>query len=323
VQRIAAALRAPLVLLARPLNGAAVVLDDTDTGALRLRRAIAALLLLFGVLVVGRALTAGELPSFAELLIVMLAVALFLNRGGRFVRDWLPVFGGGLAYVVSAGVAHKFALSVHYTPQIEAERALFGGGLPTVWLQTHLYDGATGFLEVASAIVYVSHFIAPIVLAFLMWTFWSRRGFAQLFFGLLLVTVLGEITFVLAPTAPPWLAAQEGLIPPVHDVIKQALFDLGMTPIAEEFHSSSYNTVAAIPSLHVAWPLIALFVVLDQGLPRWVAAFQASFLVAVVLAIVYTGEHYVVDALVGAVYAVVAWLIVRRVLGTPAQADGR
>ena len=329
MERVAAVFRAPLVLLLRPLTGAAVVLDDSrdrSVGALRLRRAVASLLLAFGVVVVGRAVAAGQLPSLAELLLVMLAVALLLNRGGRFVRDWLPVFAGALAYVISAGVVHKFALSVHYTPQIDAEQALFGETLPTVWLQSHLYDGTTGVLEVAATLVYVLHFIVPVVVAFLMWALWDRRGFVELFFGILLVTILGEITFVLAPTAPPWLAADEGLIPPVHDVIRQALFDMGMTPIAEEFHSSSYNTVAAIPSLHVAWPLIGLFVVVRNGFPRWLVAFQASFVLAVVLVIVYTGEHYFVDAIVGAAYAVVAWLIVRRALGPPrpaAQADGR
>ena len=34
----------------------------------------------------------------------------------------------------------------------------------------------------------------------------------------------------------------------------------------------------------------------------------------VTFAIVYTGEHYLVDALAGALYGVVAWLLVRRLL---------
>lgn len=318
-------------MLVRPLDRAVVVLDESpesrSAGALRVRRAVAVLVLLFGVAVVGRTVASGALPTLAQVLVVMLGVALFLNRGGRFLRDWVPVFVGALAYLLSASAVQAFGFAVHYTPQIDAERALFGGALPTVWLQERLYDGTTGFLEVATTLFYVSHFLAPLVLAFLIWAVWDRRGFVDLFFGILVVTILGEITFVLAPTAPPWLAADAGLVPPVHDMIKQALYDMGLTPLADQFHSPSYNTVAAIPSLHAAWPVIGLLVALRHRLPRWVVVGQAGLVLGVLFSIVYSGEHYVVDALVGFVYAGVAWWLVQLALRprgsrTP-QPDGR
>ena len=144
-------------------------------------------------------------------------------------------------------------------------------------------------------------------------------------FGILVVTILGEITFVLAPTAPPWLAAEAGLIEPVHDVIGTALGDLGLAVVGDQFHTSGYNTVAAIPSLHAAWPLIGLAVVLRHRLPRWMIVLQASLVFGVLFSIVYAGEHYVVDAIVGAVYAGVAWLIVMLALRSrpAAQPEGR
>lgn len=330
MEKVAAAVRAPFAVLVRPLDRAVVVLDESaesrSAGALRIRRAVAGLVLLFGLVVVGRTLASGALPTLAQVLLVLLGVALFLNRGGRFLRDWVPVFVGALGYLLSASAVQSFGFAVHYTPQIEAERALFGGTLPTVWLQEHLYGGTTGLLEVVSALFYVSHFLAPVALAFMIWALWERRGFVDLFFGILVVTILGEITFVLAPTAPPWLAADAGLVPPVHDVIKQALYDMGLTPIADQFHSPSYNTVAAIPSLHAAWPVIGLLVALRHGLPRWVVVAQAAIVLGVLFSIVYAGEHYVVDALVGYVYAIVAWWLVQLALrprGRAAQPDGR
>ena len=331
MEKVAAALRAPFAVLVRPLDRAVVVLDESperrSAAALRARRAVAVLVLLFGLAVVGRTVASGALPTLAQVLVVMLGVALFQNRGGRFLRDWVPVFVGALAYLLSASAVQAFGLAVHYTPQIEAERALFGGTLPTVWLQDRLYDGTTGALEVATTLFYVSHFLAPLVLAFLIWAVWERRGFVDLFFGILVVTILGEITFVLAPTAPPWLAADAGLVPPVHDVIKQALHDMGLTPIADQFHSPSYNTVAAIPSLHAAWPVIGLLVALRHRLPRWVVVAQAGLVLGVLFSIVYSGEHYVVDALVGFVFAGVAWWLVQLALrprgGRAPQPDGR
>jgi hypothetical protein len=134
-------------------------------------------------------------------------------------------------------------------------------------------------------------------------------------FGLLAVTVLGEMTFVLAPTAPPWLAAQHGLIPPVDHVAKQGLYDLHLTKLAvREGNPQSYNIVAAMPSLHAGFPIVSLLVAIRYGLGRWVRALLALQFVAVVFAIVYMGEHYVVDALVGVAYALVASYVVDRAL---------
>jgi hypothetical protein len=245
----------------------------------------------------------------------MLAFALYTNRGGRFLRDWVPVALVFVAYVVTARAVPDLGVGVHYTPQIEAERVLSLGSLPTIWLQEHLYHGKTGVLEVFSIAMYISHFLAPLLLAFLIWAFWRGRGFTDLLYGILIVSLLGEITFVLAPTAPPWLAADHGLIPPVHHVIKQGLYDIGLTDLAaRKDEPGSYNIVAALPSLHAAWPVIALLVIRKHRLPRWLFVSQALLVLGVVFAIVYTGEHYLVDAVVGCVYAFAAWWLLHAAL---------
>jgi PAP2 superfamily len=130
------------------------------------------------------------------------------------------------------------------------------------------------------------------------------------------VSILATITFLLVPTAPPWLASEHGLIPQVQPIIKNALFDLDLNALAlRKGDSSSYNVVAAVPSLHVAWPVIALLVIRKHGLPRGLLAAQAALTVGVVFAIVYTGEHYLVDAIIGALYALVAWWLVQWAVG--------
>jgi len=78
--------------------------------------------------------------------------------------------------------------------------------------------------------------------------------------------------------------------------------------------SSKYNVVAALPSMHVAFPAIALLVLLRHRLPSWVIALQAFQLGAVIFAIVYTGEHYLSDALVAFVYVAFGLALVRRAL---------
>jgi hypothetical protein len=252
---------------------------------------------------------------------LMIAFALYTNRGGRFMRDWVPVLVGLLAYAATVAAVPSFGLKVHYAPQIDADRILGFGTLPTTWLQEHLYHGHTGPLEAFSVAMYVSHFIAPLLLAFAIWAFWQNRGFSDLLFGLLAVSILANITFLLAPTAPPWLASEHGLIPQVQPIIKNALFDLDLNSLAlRKGDASSYNVVAAVPSLHVAWPIICLLVIRKHRLPLPLFAAQAALTLGVVFAIVYTGEHYLVDAIIGAVYALVAWWLVQWAFGTRRRA---
>jgi hypothetical protein len=294
--------------------------SQTAAGA-RVRKGIAALIGCYAVVYLAQGALHGSLVSPVGLIMLMIAFALYTNRGGRFMRDWVPVLVGLLAYAATVAAVPSFGLEVHYWPQIDADRLLGFGTLPTTWLQEHLYQGHTGRLEVFSVAMYISHFIAPLLLAFAIWAFWKNRGFSDLLFGLLAVSILANITFLLAPTAPPWLAAEHGLIPPVQPIIKNALFDLDLNALAlRKGDASSYNVVAAVPSLHVAWPVICLLVIRKHRLPVGLFAAQAALTVGVVFAIVYTGEHYLVDAIIGALYALAAWWLVQWAVGARRRA---
>jgi hypothetical protein len=326
VRRTARALRLPIGAVAR-LDVDAAAVGQTE-GAARLRRGVA-------VLIAGYALVYGALSaahgrgfSTAAVITLFVACALYVNRIARFLRDWVPVFVGLALYVLTTRAVPDLGMKVHYTPQIDAERILGFGTLPTTWLQDHLYRGGTGPLELFSLFMYISHFLAPLLLAFLIWAAWDRRGFADLLFGILAVSVLADITFVLAPTAPPWLAAQHGLIEPVQPILKDALYSVHLDAFAaEKGNGSKYNVVAAIPSLHAAWPVICLLVIRKHRLPRWLFVAQLGITIGVFFAIVYTGEHYLIDALVGVVYAFAAWWLLQLAFGAkralrPAAASG-
>jgi PAP2 superfamily len=285
-------------------------------GAARLRQGVAVLMAAYAVVYAGLALSRGQGLSVAAFITLLIAVALYANRTARFLRDWVPVFVGLALYVMTEAAVPDLGMKVHYTPQIDVDRVLGFGTLPTTWLQSHLYGGSTGLLEIFSLGMYASHFIAPLLLAFLLWAFWQRRGFAELLFGILAVSILGDITFVLAPTAPPWLAAQQGLIGPVHPILTDALYAVHLDALAShKGDPSSYNIVAAVPSLHAAWPVICLLVIRKYRLPGWLFTTQLVITLGILFAIVYTGEHYLIDAIVGIVYAFVAWWLLQLAFG--------
>jgi len=311
-RRAARALRLPVGAIAR-LDAAPV---GQTVGATRLRRAVALLMAVYALVYLALALSKGEGLSTAAVITLLVSGALYANRVSRFLRDWVPVFVGLALYVMTTAAVPDLGMKVHYTPQIDADRVLGFGTLPTTWLQEHLYGGGTGALELFSLLMYISHFLAPLLLAFLLWAVWEKRGFSDLLFGILAVSILADITFVLAPTAPPWLAAQHGLIEPVQPILRNALYDVHLDVLAaHKGDASKYNVVAAIPSLHAAWPVICLLVIRKHRLPRWLFVAQLGVTVGVFLAIVYTGEHYLIDALIGVVYAFAAWWLLQLAFG--------
>jgi hypothetical protein len=279
-----------------------------------LRRAVAGLLFVYAGLLLLEGTVSGHGVSPVAILMMGVCFAIWQEWGGRSVRDWGLVLVCFLGYAAGANALPDIGVDVHFTPQIDAERFLFLGHLPTIWLQEHLHHG-TGALEVFSILMYLSHFVVPGLLASLIWLYWPGRGFGDLLFGILLVSLLGEITFFLAPTAPPWMAGDMGYIPHVDHVIRQGLYDLGLDSVADRKDAAgSYNLVAAVPSLHAAWPVIGLLVIRKHGLPHWLFGAQALQALGVAFAVVYAGEHYAVDVMAGVLYALVAWWILGRLL---------
>lgn len=279
-----------------------------------MRRVLGVLFVGYALLLSVKAIAAGSLPSVLHLVMAMFGVALFANLGRRFIRDWTLVVAGLFAYLLASRYSQALDMPIHYTPQIDAERVLGFGALPTEWLQAHLYHGRTGVIEVIAVLMYVSHFFAPIALGFYLWLRRLGRAFAELMFGLVATSLLADIVFVLYPTAPPWLAAEHGLVR-VHHLLQQSLFDLHLNGFAALIGDShKYNIVAALPSMHAAFPVIALIVAVRYGLPRWVITLQSVQLVGVWFAIVYLGDHYLVDAVAGAAFAIAGVTIAHRLL---------
>ncbi len=243
------------------------------------------------------------------------ALAVSLGDVGGWLKgvvvDWLPFFLVLTAYDLARGGADGWLAPTHFLPQADLDAWLFGGAVPTVWLQADLHQpGRVQWFEVLAFAVYVSHFFVTPLLAAVLWVHdrWRFRRFAA---ALALLTLLGCITFVAFPAAPPWMASERGLVGPVTRLIPQ-LWSWSGVGAETGVVGTGYryaNDVAAVPSLHAA---LALLVALAVWPKRWWARLLvAAYPLAMALAIVYTGEHYVTDVLLGWAYAVASFATVR------------
>jgi hypothetical protein len=307
-------LLAPLRLGARALDRFELLLDGSEAaqtrGAIGFRRGLALVALAAAVAMSGKAIVDGAAPGVIQVVMVMVGVVLYANRFGRFLRDWAPVAILIVAYAAAFGVVDQFAFPIWYSPQIEVDRLIGIGELPTMHLQEWFSAADNHALAVLSALAYLSHFIVPPLVGFALW--WRGRDvpFRRYMYSLIAVNLLATVPWVLAPTAPPWLAAEHGFIAAPVDVVRMGLQDLGLTAMVQFKDSNTYLIAAALPSIHASWPLLGLLVWRRYALPRWMGVSIAVQLVAVWFAIVYSGEHYVIDIIFGIAFSIAAWRLV-------------
>jgi membrane-associated phospholipid phosphatase len=111
---------------------------------------------------------------------------------------------------------------------------------------------------------------------------------------------LGVLVYWALPTAPPWYAAEQGLIE-ADPALRRLMVEQGEAFWRDRweplYSSLAGNPLAAMPSLHFATSVMGALVLSDagpiEGAVGWTYALTLGF------ALVYLGEHYVIDLLAG------------------------
>ncbi|MGN6576982.1 MAG: phosphatase PAP2 family protein [Nocardioides sp.] len=221
-----------------------------------------------------------------------------------FPRDWWPVLAVLTVYLYSRGLADELGFTtVHVTEPIAADRRLFGGTLPTEYLQAELCGvpcdrtSKPAWYDVVLTTVYYSFFFVPFVTASVLWvrhrTAWV--AFMRRYLTLYLLALVGYVVY---PMAPPWMAAREGFVSAdVDRIASRGWYDLGEVGVHQTM-SAVTNQVAAMPSLHAAMALLvaACGIAWLRQPWRWLLLLYP---LSMGFMLVYYGEHYVVDVLAG------------------------
>jgi membrane-associated phospholipid phosphatase len=255
-------------------------------------------------------------PEFLSLIIIGLLI--WTVQGRTILNDFAPFLLVLFLYfdVLRVFVEQINVASVHITDLIAAERFLFGGSIPAHVLQLHWTNQPyTVWLDLLLNIVYLSHFANPLIAALVIWVC-RKSHYWPFVIGFIVLSFAGFFTYVVFPAAPPWWATHFGYLPdqPVH---------LDHSFISEaSLLAHAYNPVAAMPSLHAAYPFyIALYAVYIWGKRAW---WIFLLPLSIALASVYLGHHYVVDILAGCLYATSAFGLIffwRTVRGKAAPRD--
>lgn len=239
------------------------------------------------------------------LFIVLLALFVVFGQARAFLLRFGPFVVLLLVYDAFRGIADDLNTFVHYTEMVSFDKWLFMGTLPTASLQQMWWHGTVQWYDFYFYFLYTIHFAAPVLVAILLWKLREKLYWPYVA-GLVMLSFGAFITFVAFPAAPPWMASNLHIIDPIHRISSDIWAAMGVTNFSEVYSKISPNAVAAVPSLHSAYPLfIVLSLAYAFGWRRvwWLMIYPVSMWIGVV----YLGEHYVMDVVLGALYAVAAF----------------
>jgi membrane-associated phospholipid phosphatase len=217
------------------------------------------------------------------------------DAGMYALQMWMFTLGHELPY--DDPDAARSRLRVGYP--IRADRFLGGGELPNVRLQKALSGlGRRNGIDRSLSWVHWTWFFEPH--SALAWILARHpEHFARSARQMSAVFDLGCAFYMSVPTAPPWWASEQGY---TDAKVRRIMVEVGEKewgrawPIL--YDTLGGNPWAAMPSLHFATSLMAALLLSEAGPTE--GAFGFAYAGALGFALVYLGEHYVVDLLAGA-----------------------
>ena len=139
----------------------------------------------------------------------------------------------------------------------------------------------------------------PVIAATMLWTVWRhRRVFLRLRDAMIVSGLLGMVVFMTWPLAPP------------------RLVDVGMVDTITRDHAAYRvlqpteltNQFAAMPSLHSGWDLLVGIAIVSAAGTAWLRTVGFVLPGLMMISVVATGNHYVLDVVAGIALALVGHL---------------
>jgi len=210
---------------------------------------------------------------------------------------------------------------LHVRYPIKVDRILGAGELPNIRLQrAFARTGEVTKLDRVLAVIHWAWFIEPhLALAWILVRNHGRFPRAARQMGA--AFDIGCAIYFAVPTAPPWWAEEQGYIPGQADQgreseeivaasvpprLRRVMVEVGEGTWGRAwpalYSSLGGNPWAAMPSLHFGTSVLAALLLADSGPVAGLAGW--SYALTLGYALVYLGEHYLIDLLVGSAVVV-------------------
>lgn len=254
------------------------------------------------------------LPKILIFILIILA-AVFIGKLKPLIKDWFVFIAFVYLFDSLRGTIYlltcKLSLPVYTLYVIKIEKFIFSK-VPSVILQNRLLDsrspGDFSWLEKFFTVIHGSHFVAFLLVGFFFWLY--QLNYFRLYKTSFYLTMsLGLLCYFLFPTVPPWMAySQFNQIPPIIH-FNLLLLNFVIPDICIGFDT---NPIAAMPSLHAAFPILCSLLL--WSLYRWKAVPFFLYTLLVLFTVIYSGDHYITDLLAGMILAKVCYFTALKIL---------
>ena len=231
----------------------------------------------------------------------------------QLLRDWALMVVIYMAYDYSRGTADQWGIGVNYTALRDLDSLITFGREPISGMQRHFYiQNDVKWYDVVGSIIYMTHFVFP-VLPLVLLRIRNRASWLHYVRRFTLTLGISVFIFIIFPAAPPWMASQKGYLPPISRITGRGWWELHLKTVSKTLDRGAgvLNAVAPMPSLHAGMALlVALW--FTRNCRTWIRVAALAYPVAMLTALVYFGEHYIIDGIAGWTIVVVAWLIANK-----------
>jgi membrane-associated phospholipid phosphatase len=202
------------------------------------------------------------------------------------LRELALVLGVTFAYFLTRGLARGTAsnafqhaqqlLNIEQTLHLNPEYALQALALHHDWL-----------MQAANLFYIAGHL--PVLIGVAAWLYWSHhQAYLRFRTAFLLSALIGLSIYIIYPVAPP------RFLPGFTDTLKVSGFNVDGSAVG-----AFYNPYAAMPSLHVGWALLAGLAIMSYAPRWWLKVLGALLPLCMMLTVLMTGNHYLLDTLAG------------------------
>lgn len=251
-----------------------------------------------------------QVPGYPlKLLIPLLyTIALLIPFTSQFFVPASPVFSYLLAFYSNGFIPSAFRPEVSVSLLATWESVLYGANISSLLTRfTH------SILDIIAWIPYgVGHYIIPFVVAAFLWLFRPKEALHQWgrIFGY--INLIGVLTQILFPTAPPWFEVVHGLTPANYGMHGSPG---GLLRIDKLFGGNGYTAAftnsplpfGAFPSLHAGCGTVeALFI--SHFFPS-MTKYVWTYVAILFWSTMYMTHHYLIDVVGGACLAVACFYL--------------
>lgn len=236
------------------------------------------------------------LPSVFFLAAVPVVALLSPSRG--LLKYWTPLLMILLSYEALAGTIGALVASNGAVSPYGLDRLIWGFNL-TGWVQSAF--GSASATALATPL-YELHMALVAFTSVVVWLV-RRDYFGKYVTAMALTSYSALATFIALPTAPPWfVGTATNLIQGASSFTGSIIATLNALIESDKF--------AAFPSLHGAYAIVFCYFMLK--LDRRLGFVAIPVTMGTLFSTLYLGQHYMLDLIGGAIYALVPCLVSER-----------